>query len=154
MRHLLLAFGFAIIICGCKKAKQESAPTYLSIIDCHNADNPDSLTMLNRLKGNWKLIGQNCGWAGVVDVSGKTVKVVFSGNGTYTIAENSTVLNSGTWSLKRNNNFLGSLGVWQLQLSDVGSYYISGALYSCNKYLVIDGGLAVDGCVFTYKKTN
>src|SRR5262249_54382162 len=110
MRPAFIAICIVTILFACKKGKKEETtiPGVHIVAQQHIAQNPDSATINTRLRGNWQLVKQNCGWAGEVDLTNKVIIVFFDSDGSYILKENSTTLASGTWVLKKVND------VWKL----------------------------------------
>ena len=87
--------GFGLLFSSCKKSE---TPTLESFLLWHQSQNLDSGGVANKLIGNWSLSQRAC-FKDTTAFPAPFVKLNFNANGSYSVYNNSTIFNSGNWSL-------------------------------------------------------
>ena len=132
MKLILLSVTICLALLACKKHSSDDKINWpCDIIE-------DSIATFSQLEGSWKWIIYVC-QAHQVYKADKDIKVTFISNGTYSIQENSAVVDQGNWQLKSV-----APNLWILDLSSSVSY-LKGFVFFCDNRVVFADDYE-DGC--------
>lgn len=134
---LLAAFFFS-----CKKHTNENN----SLTTCGPFENLDSVAIIPKLVGSWKLIKIRAGSNGQIYLPGKSVTVTFAPNSTYQLFEDSVLTLQGKTELKYNG-----IG-WGLNITGFRNY-LGGSISFCDNLVVFNDN-PLDGNANLYEKGN
>ena len=140
MKRVLLSVSILLVLLACKK--HSSDDTIKINWPCDLIE--DSLTISSYFDGSWKWVYYECN-NDQVNEADKDIKVTFNSNGTYSIQENSAVIDQGNWQLKSADT-----GLWTLNISSTVSYLKGWVSFCDNLVLFADG--YEDGCSNYFEK--
>jgi hypothetical protein len=145
MRKLAFVLMVFTMVAACKKDDNADGEILADFVQCNKDQNLDSVEIAAKLIGSWRLIKQSAAYSGEFVSPDKNITATFKTDSTYTVTENTNIIQQGKWGL-----IYYSVNYYGLQ-TDAFSPYLGGAVYLCNNRLLLAQSF-YDGPDYVFEK--
>jgi hypothetical protein len=150
MRIILIVTALFVGLNSCKKKET----TLIQFLECHKAQNLDSISISNKLRGSWALLTRRCLTGNGPEDLQKNIKLTFNTNGNFSVTQAGNIITQGIWTIRAVD-----IDMWGLDIS-TASEYLFGRILFCEDKLQFNNSyqdvnnIYIDGCVNTFVRSN